>query len=243
VADHGTAARGQNGAAHPSGVRPPGPVKRARRRLSVDQRREELIEAALQLFSHRPAEEVAVDDVAVAAGASRALVYHYFGGKQELYVAALRSAADQLTSLVEPPTHGRPMERLAISLRRYFDFVEDHAAGFVTLLRGGPANRSGEVGQIIDGVRQYLLELLTRELRVEEPSPILRTTLRSWIASVETAGLDWIERKDLARDELERLLIDQHLVLLEVAGRHCAQVNAVLTQLFTDSGAAESGGA
>ncbi|MGH3344990.1 MAG: TetR/AcrR family transcriptional regulator, partial [Carbonactinosporaceae bacterium] len=65
---------------------------RTRRRLSVDRRREEIIACALELFSHHPAEHVSIDDVAEAAGASRALVYRYFGSKPDLYVAALRSA-------------------------------------------------------------------------------------------------------------------------------------------------------
>lgn len=59
--------------------------------------------AALELFSTRDAEDVSIDDVASAAGASRALVYHYFGGKQELYVAALKSAAAQLEARLRPP--------------------------------------------------------------------------------------------------------------------------------------------
>src|SRR3954451_25019406 len=87
-----------------------------RRRLSVDARREELISAALELFSDRPPEDISIDDVADAAGASRALVYHYFGGKHELYIAALHSAAKQLSDLLEPPAKGRPLERLAASL-------------------------------------------------------------------------------------------------------------------------------
>jgi AcrR family transcriptional regulator len=234
VVDHRTAARARGGKSPSSAAHPPGRAQRGRRRLSVDQRREELIDAALELFSHRPAEDVAIDDVAAAAGASRALVYHYFGGKQELYVAALRSAAKQLTDLIEPPTQGRPLERLAVSLRRYFDFVEDHAAGFVTLLRGGPANRSGEVGKIIDGVRQQLLSLLLREIRVDNPTPVLRTTLRSWIASVETAGLDWLERRDLPRAELEQLLIDQHIMLLHAAGQRCPEVAALVNRLVDE---------
>src|SRR4051794_17797661 len=61
----------------------------SRRRLSVDERRDELIAAALELFSNRQPEDISIDEVADAAGASRALVYHYFGGKQELYLAAL----------------------------------------------------------------------------------------------------------------------------------------------------------
>ncbi|HEU5156691.1 MAG TPA: TetR/AcrR family transcriptional regulator [Streptosporangiaceae bacterium] len=217
-----------------SGAGGPRPARRNRRRLSVGERRDELIAAALELFSTRPPESVSIDDVAAAAGASRALVYHYFGGKHELYVAALRSAASQLSGLLEPPAEGRPLERLALSLHRYFDFVEDHAAGYVALLRGGPANRSGEIGEIVDGIRRLLLTRILQAMGVTEPGPVLRLTMRSWLASVETAGLDWLERRDLPRDKLERLLVDQQVVLLRVAGRHDTQVAVLFDRLMAE---------
>ncbi|MEV4292993.1 TetR/AcrR family transcriptional regulator [Nonomuraea bangladeshensis] len=197
----------------------------------MDRRREELMAAALELFSTRDAEDVSIDDVASAAGASRALVYHYFGGKQELYVAALKSAAEQLESRLRPQGGGRPLDDLASGLGRYFDFVEEHAAGFAALLRGGPANRSGEVGEIVDGVRRRLFRLIQEQMGVEEPSPVLRATLRSWIASVETAGLDWLEHRDLERPALERMLVDQMVALLGVAAGYDADVAALLERL------------
>ena len=215
-------------------------AQRTRRRLSVDERRDELIEAALQLFSTRPPEDVSIDDVAEAAGASRALVYHYFGGKYELYLAALGSASKRLADLLEPPTEGRPIERLRISLERYFDFVESHAAGFTALLRGGPADRSGEVGEIVEGMRRLLLERILHTLHVETPPPILRITLRSWMASVETAGLDWLENRDLTRPELERVLVDQLVALLDVAGKHEPSMDAVFETLAQQEMARES---
>ncbi|MEU6787208.1 TetR/AcrR family transcriptional regulator [Nonomuraea angiospora] len=203
----------------------------ARRRLSVDRRREELMAAALELFSTRDAEDVSIDDVASAAGASRALVYHYFGGKQELYVAALRSAAEQLESRLRPHEGGRPLEELASGLRRYFDFVEEHAAGFAALLRGGPANRAGEVGEIVDGVRRRLFRLILKQMRVDEASPVLRSTLRSWIASVETAGLDWLEHRDIERPTLEKMLVDHMVALLGVAAAYDGAVATLLERL------------
>ncbi|WP_241564516.1 TetR/AcrR family transcriptional regulator [Nonomuraea polychroma] len=203
----------------------------ARRRLSVDRRREELMAAALELFSTRDAEDVSIDDVASAAGASRALVYHYFGGKQELYVAALTSAAEQLESRLRPQNGGRPLDELASGLKRYFDFVEEHAAGFAALLRGGPANRTGEVGEIVDGVRRRLFRLIQKQMGVEEPSPVLRTTLRSWIASVETAGLDWLEHRDIERPMLERMLVEHMVALLGVAATHDRDVAALMERL------------
>lgn len=208
--------------------------QRGRRRLTVAERRDELIAAALELFSHRSPEDVSIDDVAAAAGASRALVYHYFGGKQELYLAALRGAAEQLVELLEPPTDGKPLERLRISLRRYFEFVEEHAPGFVALMRGGLANNSGEVGEIIDRIRALLLDRILQAFGLEEPGPVLRITLRSWMAAVETAALDWLEHRDLPREELERLLVDQHVVMLHVAGRHDPEVGRLFDRLAAE---------
>lgn len=197
----------------------------------MDERRDELIEAALQLFSTRSPEDISIDDVAEAADASRALVYHYFGGKHELYIAALRSAAKKLSVLLEPPTEGKPLERLRISLKRYFDFVESHAAGYTALLRGGPADRSGEAGEIVDGTRQLLLDRILHSLDVAAPPPILRITLRCWMAIVETAGLDWLENRDIPRPDLERLLVDQLAVTMQTAGRHDPDTGALFARL------------
>ncbi|MDF5754471.1 TetR/AcrR family transcriptional regulator [Spongiactinospora sp. TRM90649] len=217
------AEQGQARRAKPaSAPRPP------RRRLTVDRRRQELIDAALWLFSEHDAENVSIDDVAAAAGASRALVYHYFGGKHELYLAALKNAAEQLEERLRMVEGGRPLDALASGLGRYFDFVEEHATGFAALLRGGPANRSGEVGEIAEGVRRFLLRLIMEKTGVTEPGPLLRITLRSWIASVETAGLDWLEHRDIDRPSLERLLVDQMLALLTAAAHQDPAIQRIL---------------
>lgn len=224
-------------AEHPAAAGDPGAAKggrkkgAGRRRLSVDRRREELIAAALELFGARDAEDVSIDDVAAAAGASRALVYHYFGGKQELYVIALRSAAELLEARLRGSGGGSPLEELTSGLTRYFDFVEEHAAGFAALLRGGPAHRAGEIGEIVDGVRRRLMKMITNQMGVADPSPLLRVTLRSWIASVETAGLDWLERRDIPRPTLEALLIDQMVALLKAAAAHDPAVRLLVARL------------
>lgn len=230
MGDRATASKGR---AEPGG-RPPG-GRTGRRRLTVDERRDELISAALELLRDRPPDELSIDDVADAAGASRALVYHYFGGKQELYVAALHSAAKRLSGLLQPPAEGRPLDRLAVSLHRYFDFVEHYAAAFMALLRGGPAYRTGEIGELIDDIRSLVMSRISAAIGVERPGPVLRMTLRSWMASVETAGLDWLEHRDIARDDLERMLVDHHVVLLDVAARHDPTVAALLDDLSGES--------
>lgn len=189
----------------------------ARRRLPVHRRREELLAAALELFARRPSHEVSIDDVAAAAGASRALVYHYFGNKRELYVAALRKAAADLSERLAPPEQDSPRERLAVAVASYFDFAEEHAAGFAALLRGGPPYRDDEVGAVVDQVRRTVLDRLVEGLGLAEATGVLRATLRAWIAAAETAALDWLEHRDVDRAILEGALVDQLAAMLEVA--------------------------
>ncbi|ROO90450.1 TetR family transcriptional regulator [Actinocorallia herbida] len=208
-----------------------GRARRARRRLSVDARRDELIEAALDLFSRLPPEEISIDDVAEAAGASRALVYHYFGGKQELYLAALRSAAKQLGDLLEAPTEGTSLERLGLSLGRYFRFVEDHATGYLAMVRGGTASGSGEVTEIVEGTRALLLDRISREISTGQPGPVLRVTLRMWMTAVETAALDWLEHRDLPRPQVEALLVDQIVLTLAKAAEMDPELAEALARL------------
>ena len=76
------------------------PRRRTYRRLSPDARREELIAVALELFSTTPPEQLSLEDVAAAAGVSRALLYRYFSSLNELYLEALRTATDGLVELV-----------------------------------------------------------------------------------------------------------------------------------------------
>lgn len=73
-----------------------------------------------------------------------------------------------------------------------------------------------------------------KQMRVDEPGPALRITLRSWIASVETAGLDWLEHRDIERPALERMLVDQMVALLGVAAAHDPQVEQLLEGLVRE---------
>src|SRR4249919_3269954 len=48
-----------------------------------------MLDAANELFAERGYEEVSVEDIARAAGVTRGLVHHYFGGRTEVYIALL----------------------------------------------------------------------------------------------------------------------------------------------------------
>ncbi|MGD9482360.1 TetR/AcrR family transcriptional regulator [Streptomyces sp. TRM70308] len=192
----------------------------AYRRLSVEQRRSQLIASALGLFARRPPEDVTLDDVAAAAGVSRPLVYRYFpGGKQQLYEAALRSAADVLERCFDEPPVGPPSRRLVNVLDRYLDFVDEHAAGFTALLAGGSVAGTSRTTAIVDEVRRAAADALVTHLQVPPSAARIRMMLRTWIAGVEAASLIWLdEGRQPPREELRDWLVDQFVAQLVATG-------------------------
>ncbi|MGW5695549.1 TetR/AcrR family transcriptional regulator [Streptomyces asiaticus] len=200
----------------PVAAGPPAARRGSYRRLSVEARRAELLTAALDLFAHRAPEDVSLDDVASAAGASRPLVYRYFpGGKQQLYEAALRSAADELERCFEEPMSGPLSARLSRVLDRYLGFVDEHDAGFSALLQSGSVAETSRTNAIVDEVRRAAAEEILLHLAVKEPGARLRMMVRTWITAVEAASLIWLdEEKRPSLEELRDWLVDQFVAML-----------------------------
>ncbi len=199
------------------------------RRLSVSERRAQLITAALGLFAHRAPEDVSLDDVAAAAGVSRPLVYRYFpGGKQQLYEAALRSAADDLELCFAEPAAGPLTGRLAAVLDRYLAFVDEHDAGFSALLQGGSVAETSRTAAVVDEVRRAAAAEILRHLSVPDPGVRLRMMVRTWITAVEAASLIWLdEEKRPPLPELRDWLVDHFVALLLATGASDPQTAAV----------------
>ncbi|MEZ3177805.1 TetR/AcrR family transcriptional regulator [Streptomyces pimonensis] len=208
----------------------------AYRRLSVEERRSQLLEAALSLFAHRAPEDISLDDVAEAAGVSRPLVYRYFpGGKQQLYEVALMSAADELRHCFDEPHEGPLLPRLSRALDRYLAFVDLHDTGFSALLQGGSVVETSRTTAIVDGVRRTAAEHILSHLGVAEPGPRLRMTIRMWITAVEAASLIWLdEDKQPPSDELRDWLVEQFVAVLAVTARRDTQTDALVQALATD---------
>ncbi len=202
----------------------------AYRRLSVEERRTQLLGAALTLFAHRAPEDVSLDDVAEAAGVSRPLVYRYFpGGKQQLYETALRSAADELELCFAEAQTGPLTQRLTRALDRYLAFVDQHDAGFSALLQGGSMAETSRTTAIVDEVRRAAAEQILVHLEVTEPGPRLRMMVRTWIAAVEAASLIWLdEEKQPPLPELRDWLVDHLVALLTATAATDAQTSAAV---------------
>jgi AcrR family transcriptional regulator len=180
----------------------------SRTRLDLDERRRQLVEIGLDLFSERAYDEIAIDDIAAQAGISKGLLYHYFPSKRDFYVEVIREAAGQLAQRTEPDPSLPPLERLTESIEAYLVHVEEHARGHATLLRGG-IGTDPEVRAIVDENRRISAQRVLDAIAEQggELTPAVRLAVRGWIGFVEAVSLDWIERREVSREEVRALLV------------------------------------
>ena len=202
--------------------------------MGVEERRQQLIGVALELFSRRSPDDVSIDEIASAAGLSRPLVYHYFPGKISLYEAALQRASDDLAARFVEPHEGPLGARLLRVMRRYFDFVDEHGPGFSALMRGGPAVGSSTTNALVDSVRQAAYVQILSHLGVTDPPARLELVVRSWISLAESTALIWLDGRRIPREELEPQLVNDFAALAAVSAAYDEEMAALLRGIVKD---------
>ncbi|SIS20383.1 TetR/AcrR family transcriptional regulator [Williamsia sterculiae] len=95
-------------------------------RMSPTARRGQLLDTAQQLFTSEPFEDVSMSQIATRAGVTRALVYHYFPTKAELFAAIWSRSHDTLGATVDFDRAGTVRDGLVSTLAAHLDFYERH---------------------------------------------------------------------------------------------------------------------
>ena len=78
-------------------------------RLSADKRRQQIVEAAVELFSRKGFRGTRTREIAEAAGISEAMIYRHFATKRELYSAIIeaKSATEELLASAATAAQGK----------------------------------------------------------------------------------------------------------------------------------------
>lgn len=164
----------------------------SRRRLNPEERRAELIDAAQRVFAAKPYDQVRLNDVAAAAGASTALVSFHFGGKRQLYLACLQAAVDELlarhAALLGPPS----AEQLAAGVRVHVEFAVEHRAGYLAVVRGGHESTFPEITALLADTRDQLVTRLAHGLG-RPRTPALDLALHAYLGHVDILTARWLE--------------------------------------------------
>jgi AcrR family transcriptional regulator len=182
----------------------------AYRRLQVDERRRQLLDRATELFARHGYDELSMARIGREAGISKALLYHYFPSKRDLFEAALAQAADEHLSRVGASGSAS----LVSSLDVWLEWIDTHRDAYLALQRSAGIP---EVKELIERVREQTAQRLLTALG-EQVTPPVRTAVRAWLWYVDGVCLDWVHERDLDRDAVRRLLLGTLLGALTAAG-------------------------
>jgi AcrR family transcriptional regulator len=176
------------------------------RRLGVDERRRQLLELGAQLFTTRPYDELSMSKIAAEAGISKALLYHYFPSKQAFFEETLSAWAGELRERTEPDPDLPPIEQLQGSLGAFLELVEENAVAYRSLM--DTATSVPEIRDLIDEVRRLTVDRILDGLYPDAAAPPkARIAVSGWLWFMDGACLNWIEHRDIGREELRDLLL------------------------------------
>ena len=183
-----------------------------RTRLDPEARRAQLVDLGLRQLDSRPLDRVTTDDVAEAAGISRALVFHYFPTKRDFHVAVAEAAAAELLARTQPDPALPPLDRLRSAVSAYVDHVAERRDAYVAFIRGASGG-DPQLTAVYDRTRTALTVRVLDGIGQPDPPPRLRVAVRGWVGFVEEVTVDWLAQADLTRAEVVDLL-DEALVAL-----------------------------
>src|ERR1700750_1622484 len=97
-----------------------------RSRLSRDDRMEQTLVAAHELFAERGYAAVTMEEIAAAVGVTKPLLYNYFGNKERLYIACMERAGDALIAAIAEAVRETetPADALGAGVRAFFSFLD-----------------------------------------------------------------------------------------------------------------------
>jgi AcrR family transcriptional regulator len=114
-------------------------------RLSADERRQQILDVAIDQFGRAGYFGTSMNDIAEAAGVTKPVLYQHFDSKADLYRALLDEVGARMLDLIAKATteaaDGR--DRTERGFQAYFRWVADHHNEF-TLLFGSSARHDGE---------------------------------------------------------------------------------------------------
>ena len=196
-----------------------------RRRLTAEERRAGILDAALAVFSARGYHASSIDDIAREAGISKALIYEHFDSKQSLYGDLLEQNANELFERLASSLAGVEVEsgaaRLATGLDAFFSFVEERRDAWRILFRDvSDPETSAALDRIVEQVTVVVAALIAqdpgaRSQDKHESEPAIRVLAQMLVGAVQSVANWWAEHPEVAREQALEMVMDFAWVGLE----------------------------
>ena len=141
-----------------------------RRRLTAQARREAILDAATAVFAERGYNGASVDDVAGAAGVSKALIYEHFPSKKDLHASLVERETTELFARLEANAGSgtQGAERMRGGVEAFLGFVSERRTAWRMLFRDAA---DAEVAETLNRVETLAVGLIVA-LTADEPGDL-----------------------------------------------------------------------
>ena len=189
-----------------------------RRRLTAEERRSAILDAALTAFSQKGYHATSLDDIAREAGVSKALIYEHFASKQELYADLIARNARELTQRVAGALSGveidATVDRLATGLEAFFAFVEERRDAWRMLFRDAADPESSAVlDRMVEQVTAEVTLLISQDPGARELTRVgddrsLRLLAEMLVGGAQSMANWWTDHPDAPRSQMVEIAMD-----------------------------------
>lgn len=190
-----------------------------RKRLSGEERRAAILEAALAVFAERGYHASSIDDIARKGGVSKALIYEHFASKQRLYAELLDRQAGELlerlaAAMAEAGSTGAA--RLATGLDAFYRFVEEHRVAWRMLFR--EAN-DPEMVAVLDRIVEQVTGVVAALIAQDPGSRAypgdesdrehgIQMLAQMLVGSVQSLANWWADHQEVPRERILEITMD-----------------------------------
>ena len=178
-------------------------------RLPARQRRQQLLDVALDVFSGAGFHDTTMDDIAAAAGVTKPVLYQHFTSKRSLYLHLVDDVGQRMARSITDKTSDTdsPRKQVELGVAAYFEFVADNQAAFLLLFEG--ADRSdADVAEAVNRIEDSMAELVAPLIAAGIDSDQQRALAYGIVGAAEAAGRAWATGK---------LTIDVSRLAVEIA--------------------------
>lgn len=186
-------------------------------RLAPEVRSPQLLAVATRLFSEHGYDGVSVEAVARAAGVTRGLIHHYYGGKRELYLTVLAALSDSALHALDDQAGGAEVARVRETMDVWMDWLHPNRALWLAIV---PAEQPDPgVSRTVETAREAIV---ARLIELHSPGTGKQSRLRfavlSWTGLADAACREWLQDRATGAETRE-LLAASLWHILETYGR------------------------
>lgn len=143
------------------------------KRLPRAVREQQMLDAAVDVFSRNGFHDTSMDAIAARAEISKPMLYLYYGSKDELFAACISREGQRFVDALTPVGNPAlaPREKLRVALESFLGFVNAHRSSWVVLYRQalGQQAFAGKVQNSRDRLIELTAQLLESSTRDPEP--------------------------------------------------------------------------